>query len=70
MGATDAQWATADSNAWTLISELIDQCVEDQTINGACEWARVTDWASVPSTTDDGTVTVDVTFTITVRDFG
>lgn len=69
-GATDAKWGTAESNAWTLISELTDQCLEDETINSACTQARLTNWSLTPSQDDDGRVYMDIDWTITARVIG
>ncbi len=57
-GAADAQWTTADTNAYTLIEGLINELVADNTVGTVCAHARVADWTMTPSTTEDGRVFV------------
>lgn len=69
-GAEATKWATAEANANTLLEELRAQLVADQTVNGNCERARMVEWTTAPSQTDDGKMFFDFTFTIEVRDLG
>jgi len=64
-GSADSQWATAEGNAYTLIDELNDQLEDDETINGACNHARVSSWNMTPSVDDQGKVFFEFEFTIT-----
>lgn len=68
-GETDTQWATAEENAYTMVDALADQLVTDPTVNGACNYAKLTSWSSRPSQGDSGLVFVDVEWTITALAF-
>lgn len=66
-GHTDAKYATAESNAWTLIEELGAQLIETTEVDSERTYARLTGWEFSPSTTEDGKVFIDFTWTASVR---
>lgn len=68
-GASDAQWATAETDAHTIINGLIGQLQSDRTVNAACNWAAVQSWTITPTQTDDGTCYMDITFSLLIRVF-
>lgn len=67
---SDAEWAVAEGNAVTLVTELENQLDTDPTVNGACSHASLTAWTLTPSQ-DEGSsrMFMGAEFTITVRDF-
>jgi len=66
--STDADWQTMESNAYTLINGLIGQLESDGTVNGACNYARVSSWSLAPSQLEEnGRAFMDIEATIAVR---
>jgi hypothetical protein len=65
-GATDAQWSTAESNAYTLIDEITQELERDETVGGTCNHSRLTTWSLAPSTDESGRVFAEIEFTITI----
>lgn len=67
-GAEEAKWATAESQASTLITELESTLKTDQTVSGACTQARLTSWTLAPRAEEGSKrVFMDVEFALTVR---
>ena len=70
VGSKDSEWQTMEANAYTIVNGLIQQLLTDSTVNGACDFARVTSWNLVPSQMpENNRAFMDFEATITVRVF-
>ena len=66
-GAADAGWATAESNANTLMAGLGSALIADQTVGGICTKARLESYTVTPTTDDQGRVIMDIAWSVSVQ---
>jgi hypothetical protein len=68
--STDADWATMETNAYTLIDGVRATIQADPSVGTACDYAWLTQWNLVPSQLEDNSrVFMDIEATITARVF-